>query len=105
MNNFAYIGTVRQGKLVPLMTERPTSPVLRLTAAPASASEGPESAEIPLHEYEGLVVLVRGIDSGEWIHAATVIEAEGKIGSIVAALLLGGKEHPEDVFRAFLGGR
>ncbi len=38
-----------------------------------------ESGETPLTTYESSAVLVRGIDSGEWIYSATIVEQAGQI--------------------------
>ena len=88
MNNLAYVGIVRQKALIPLLTERPTGPSLRLTSIATNAAQAPESAEIPLTEYEGIVLLVRGIDSGAWIYSAVVIEQASQIVSLLAQVVL-----------------
>jgi hypothetical protein len=79
MNNYAFLGVVQQGRFLPLATERDTAPSLRLTSIPMHAGQTPESGELAMDEYEGSAILVRGMDSGEWIYSAVVVERAGLI--------------------------
>lgn len=79
MNNLAFLGVVRQGRFVPLAAEHDPGGPFRLTSAPPQAAQPPESGELPLGEYEGSAILVRGVDDGEWIYGATVVERAGLI--------------------------
>lgn len=84
MNNRAYLGIVEQGRFKPLVTEHKTAESYRLTSTAIQAAEAPESGALSLVEYEGEAILVRGMDSGEWIYSAIVIE---RAGLIVTALV------------------
>lgn len=84
MNNNPYLGIVQGGRLVPFATQRRAGERLRLTRVDRQAAQPPESGEISLAEYETSAVLVRGIDDGEWIYSATVIEKAGQILTLLA---------------------
>ena len=79
MNNLAYVGVVQSGRFRPLATELDTAESLRLTTLALNTTEPPETGEVPLAEYEGSAIFVRGVDRGEWIYSATVIESAGII--------------------------
>ena len=79
MNNLAYLGIVERGRFRPLATESDTAGLLRLTTLAINASEPPESGEVRLTEHEGAAILVRGVDRGEWIYSATIVESAGLI--------------------------
>ncbi len=79
MNNYAFLGIVQRGRFKPLAAERDTAESLRLTSVPVQAGQPPESGELPLAEYEGSAILVRGMDDGEWIYSAVVVEQAGLI--------------------------
>lgn len=87
MNNYAYLGVVQNGALKILAAESGASGSFRLTSILPQAAQAPESAEIALAPYEGLAVMVRGIDQGGWIYAATVVEQAGLILTVVAQAL------------------
>jgi hypothetical protein len=89
MNNLAYIGVVQDGRFRALATETETAEVLRLTTLPLDTSEPLENGEIPLAEYEGMAIFVRGVDRGEWIYSATVIESAGIILTAVVQQVFG----------------
>jgi hypothetical protein len=76
-NNLAYIGIVERGRFRPLATETDTEETLRLTTLGIDSADPPERGEVPLAEYEGSAIFVRGVDRGEWIYSATVIESAG----------------------------
>ena len=80
MNNYGFLGIVEEGRFVPLATEHPNvSRSLRLTTLPQQAAQSPESEEISLVPYEGSAILVRGVDSNNWIYSAVVVEQAGQI--------------------------
>lgn len=89
MNNYAYLGMVQKGRFVPIVSERPTSAALRLTSILVQAGQSPESGEIALDAYDGLAILVRGIDQGDWIYGAHVVEQAGQILSLVVQAVFG----------------
>lgn len=79
MNNLAYLGVVQHGRFRPLATESEVAGSLRLTTSAIDTSEPPEKGELPLAEYEGSAILVRGVDRSEWVYSATVVENAGLI--------------------------
>ena len=80
MNNSGFLGIVKAGKFEPLAAENPNvSRSLRLTAHPLQTAQSPESGEISLLPYEGSAIMVRGVDSGDWIYAAVVVDQAGQI--------------------------
>jgi hypothetical protein len=87
MNNYSAIGIVREGKFMMLLSEQRVEGWFRLTTVPPGAVEDPDSAEIPLGEYEGSAIFVRGIAEGPWLFAAAVIEKAGPILTVVVQVL------------------
>jgi hypothetical protein len=79
VNNLVYLGIVERGRFRPLATESDTPELLRLTTLAINATEPPESGEVRLTEHEGAAILVRGVDRGEWIYSATIVESAGLI--------------------------
>lgn len=79
MNNYGYLGIVRQGRFRPLARERDTADSLRLTSIGLQAEQSPESGELSLTAYEASAIMVRGIDNEEWIYSAIIIEQAGPI--------------------------
>jgi len=79
MNNYVFIGIVRAGRFKPLAAEHETSESMRLTTAALQPNQSPESGQISLVDYDGSAILVRGIDTGEWIYSAVIIEQAGAI--------------------------
>lgn len=74
MNNLAYLGVVESGRLRILAAENLAAGIVRVTADVSIEAEDPPPAPIDLSGYEGLMLLVRGLDEGEWIYAATIVE-------------------------------
>jgi hypothetical protein len=89
VNAYWFLGTVQQGRFTPLLSEHDTGDSYRLTTIPAQSTEPPESGEIPLVRYDGNAVMVRGIDRGEWIHSAVVVEEAGPILSTLVRHVFG----------------
>lgn len=87
MNNNAYLGIVQGGRLVPFATQRRAGAALRVTRLDRQAAQPPESGEISLDIYESSALLVNGIDDGEWIYSATVVEQAGQIVTLLAQAL------------------
>jgi hypothetical protein len=74
---------------VPFATEHDTAATLRLTSVTTTAAEPPESGEISLEPYEGSAIVVRGVDEGEWVYSAMVIEQAGLILTAVVQQVFG----------------
>lgn len=79
MNNYAYLGVVRDRALTVLATDGDAAGPYRLTSLPVTTQQQPEGAEIPTAEYEGSAILVRGYHQGRWIYSAVVVEKAGLI--------------------------
>jgi len=79
MNNYGFLGIVQRGCFRPLATERDTADSLRLTSVTVQATQPPESGEVSLAAYESSAIMVRGIDNGEWIYSAIVMDQAGPI--------------------------
>jgi hypothetical protein len=92
MNNYGFLGIVQQGRFRPLAGERDTADSLRLTIATIQAAQPPESAEVALTAYEGSAIMVRGIDSGEWIYSAIIIDRADPILTAVVREVFGSDE-------------
>ena len=78
MNNSAFLGIVQDERFKPLASDHAVTGSFRLTGVAAAAAT-PESEEISLTEYEGSAIIVRGVESGEWIYSAIVLERAGLI--------------------------
>jgi hypothetical protein len=79
MNNYAFLGMVVQGRFRPLATERDTAESFRLTSMPIQSGQPPEDGELRMEDYEGSAILVRGMDDGDWIYSAIVVESASYI--------------------------
>ena len=97
-NNYAYLGVVQGARLIPFATQRRGGDALRATRIDRQAAEPPEAGEISLAIYEGSALLVRGIDDGEWIYSATVVEQAGQIVTLLAQAIFkqAGTNAPRD---------
>ena len=84
MNNYGFLGIVQQGRSRPLAIERDTTDSLKLTTVGLQAAQTPESGEISLTVYEGSAIMVRGVDTGEWIYSAVIVDQAGPILTAVA---------------------
>jgi hypothetical protein len=89
MNNYAFLGIVRDKLFKPLAAEHETAESYRLTSTAIQAAEPPDSGALSLAEYEGSAILVRGMDSGEWIYSAIVVEHAGLILTAVVQQVFG----------------
>jgi hypothetical protein len=87
VNTYSCIGIVHRRLLAPLVSEQQLDGFFRLTTVLPDAAEAPESAEIPLDQYEGSAIFVRGIGKDEWIYGATVVEQAGLILTVVVQVL------------------
>jgi len=87
LNNYSAIGIVRNGRFMMLVSEQRVEGWFRLTTVPPGAAEPPESGEIPLGEYEGSAIFVRGIAEGPWLFAAAVVEKAGRILTVVVQVM------------------
>lgn len=88
MNNSAFLGIVQDERFEPLASDHDVKGSFRLTGA-AMAAATPESGEISLTEYEGSAIIVRGVESGEWIYSAIVLERAGLILTAVVQQVFG----------------
>ncbi|MFY9269854.1 MAG: hypothetical protein WAO55_08935 [Candidatus Manganitrophaceae bacterium] len=88
-NNYAYLGMVEGGKFKPLATEKALRGSFRLTTSSIQPPPTPESGELSLAQYEGNAILVRGVDRGEWIYSAMVVEQAGLILTAVVQEVFG----------------
>lgn len=96
MNNYGYLGVVNGGRFELLAAERPVAlPTLRLSTTAQRAAESPASSEIALEPYEGQALLVRGIDSGDWILSAVIVEQAGQLLTAVVRRLFDRSEGQE----------
>lgn len=89
MNNYGFLGVVQRGRFRPLAIERDTADSLRLTSVTVQAAQPPESGDLSLAAYEGSAIMVRGIDRGEWIYSAIVMEQAGPILTAVVRQVFG----------------
>ena len=92
MNNNPFLGIVRDGRFKVLASDHDVSGSYRLTTISTQAAQTPESGEVPLIEYEGSAILVRGVENGEWIYSASVIEKAGYILTIVVQQVFNSKD-------------
>lgn len=83
MNNYTYLGVVRRGGFVTLQSDDPTVRTCQLTAMPVGDPGDPATAAIPLAQYEGSVLMVRGFFADAWIRGAVIVEQAGPILSAV----------------------
>ena len=87
MNNYAFLGIVRQGRFAVLAGETASTGLFRLTSASLQAGQAPESGLIALDQYDGLAILVRGIGQNDWIYSAQIVEQASQILSVVVQVL------------------
>lgn len=84
MNNTGFLGIVRGGALLTLASEKASAPAsLRLTSLTLDDERAPESGELDLAPYEGLALLVRGVEREAWVYSAVVVEQANLILSAV----------------------
>lgn len=84
MNNTGFLGIVRGGALMTLAAEKASTPAsLRLTRRTLDDERAPEGDELDLAAYEGLALLVRGVERDGWVYSAVVVEEAGLILSAV----------------------
>lgn len=90
MNNYGFLGVVKQGRFMPLAVERDTAAdSLRLTTVTLQAALPPESGELSLAPYEASAIMVRGIDNGEWIYSAIIMDQADPILTAVVREVFG----------------
>jgi hypothetical protein len=77
MNNYWYLGVVRQSRFQVLRSESEVRGAFQLTSALPGAQ--PEPGLMSLAVEEGSALMVRGIDREEWIHAASIVDRAGPI--------------------------
>jgi hypothetical protein len=96
MNNYAFLGTVRNQLFIPLLSEQAVGDSLKLTSIAAQVGQSPESGEISLTQYEETAILVRGIGHGDWIYSAVIIEQAGQILTLVVQAVFNQSKDPRD---------
>lgn len=89
MNNSAFLGIVQDERFKPLASDHAVTGSFRLTGVAVPSAATPESEEISLTEYEGSAIIVRGVESGEWIYSAIVLERAGLILTAVVQKVFG----------------
>jgi hypothetical protein len=77
------LGLVQRGELLIVAPAASAGSTARLTEISMVESVGPESREISLLPYEGLVLVVSGQDGGGWIYEAEVVEQGGPLISAI----------------------
>ena len=84
-----FLGIVQNGEFRRLWPSPITSATSRLTTIGMQAAMSPESGEIQLGVLEGKAIMVAGLDNGDWIFSADVIDQAGPILTAVVASLFG----------------
>jgi len=80
MNGFEqFFGMVRNKKFCIFAPPHREGNLVRLTGIDVQESRPPESAEIDISEYEGKIIEVNGIDNGDWLYSARVVEEAGPV--------------------------
>ena len=89
------LGLVRQAHFVRLDPEDSahTGPA-RLTAIQPWTAMSPEAAEVSLAAHEGKAIMVTGMDQGDWIYSAEIVEVAGPILSAVTRRVFGAAGPP-----------
>lgn len=71
------LGIVEDGKFMPL--DPKSSEQIRLTKISMQTAMTPEGGELDLKEHERTAIMISGIDDGDWIYSAKVIDKVGPI--------------------------
>lgn len=79
LNNSEFLGIVEREQFKPLLSDHEVIGSFRLTTISTQAAETPESGEITLSQYEGRAIIVRGVENGDWIYGASIVEQAGEI--------------------------
>lgn len=79
MNISAFLGVVRKGVFSVLASDHDVTGSYKLTSITMKTEQPPESGEIVLANYEGKAIIVLGVEDGEWIYSAAVVEQAGLI--------------------------
>ncbi len=77
--NEQFFGMVRQGRFSIFAPQRREGDSVRLTTIQVQEPGPPESVEIDLLPYEGKIIEVSGLDRGDWIYSARVVEEAGPV--------------------------
>jgi quercetin dioxygenase-like cupin family protein len=72
----AILGDVKDGTFRRLYGGSPGGSVRLSTVAP-QAGISPEAQEVSVRDYEGRLLLVRGVDDGTWIYSAEIVDIHG----------------------------
>lgn len=82
-----FLGMVENGKFQLLLPENLAGVSFRLTSVRIQEAVSPESREINLIEYEGEAIMIQGLENGEWIYSAELIDEAGPILTILVRKL------------------
>jgi len=74
-----FIGIVKKGEVQILRPGPPSPLTARLTKIGMPEARTPESAEIDLSSYEGLVLMIQGANGGGWIYEARIVDKGGPL--------------------------
>ena len=72
-------GMVRNGECVVFAPQHLEGKTVKLTTHGKQDSQPPENGKIDLSEYEGKIIEVSGLDNGDWIYSASVVEEAGPV--------------------------
>lgn len=81
-----YLGIVQGGRFQPLVPRSATTGDIRLTTIAMQAAETPDSRELVLAQNEGLVLLVQGQNSGDWVYSTRIIHMYDPVLSILVRI-------------------
>ncbi|HDG98355.1 MAG TPA: hypothetical protein ENF70_01865 [Deltaproteobacteria bacterium] len=84
-----FLGIVQSGQFQILTPTRQAGRSLWLTRMGMQVSASPESEEIELDAHEGKAIMVRGLDSGDWLYSAEVIDEAGPILTVMVQRVIG----------------
>lgn len=95
------LGIVQHARFVRLGREQSAYTIpARLTTIQPWAAMSPHTQEIPLAPHEGRALMVTGMDQGEWIYSAQIVEVAGPILTAVTLRVFGppgGESIPDPV--------
>lgn len=89
MNNYAYLGIAKAGRIKILHAEDGQTGRVRVTSLALQSAQAPETAEVDLVNCDGFALLVRGIRNGDWIYSARIVEQAGQIVGLLVQKAFG----------------
>jgi hypothetical protein len=87
--NQVFIGMVADGKFTFLSPRRAIAGEKRLTTIAVQEARLPETGALNLSKYEGKAIAVQGIDQGDWIYSASVIDTAGPLVTALVEKVFG----------------